>query len=301
MTDQRVLDTHALGAARRGEARVAETGWQRCETVAAHGQAQLADHRLYGWLRTRDDLRTFMEHHVFAVWDFMSLLMRLAQETTCTTAPWVPATDDDSGHAVARAVNELRLAEETDEIHGIPTSHFHLYRLAMAEVGADLRPINATVAAVTANPDADVAGVAESVGAPPGAVRFVRHTFHVVRSLPLPSVAAAFALGREQLIPTLFSPLVNDGGEAPLFRVYLERHIALDGDEHAGLAETIVGRVCGSSAVAWEQAVLATRQALEARARLWSETPLDEARRRVIGAVLRALFHGAVTPMRLWA
>ena len=90
----------------------------------------LLNNGLYHRLQTMADLRQFMEHHVFAVWDFMSLLKGLQRELTCVEVPWVPTANPDT----RRLINEIVLEEETDlDPQGQPTSHFELYMRAMEE------------------------------------------------------------------------------------------------------------------------------------------------------------------------
>ena len=85
---------------------------------------KLLKHKLYSNIETIKDLQVFTENHVYAVWDFMSLLKALQIKLTCTKTPWIP----NSNSQTAYLINEIVLAEETDiNQAGERKSHYELY------------------------------------------------------------------------------------------------------------------------------------------------------------------------------
>ncbi len=231
-------------------------------------RSSLVAHELYTELRSVDQLRVFMRHHVFAVWDFFSLLKRLQAEVTTTTVPWHPAGRAEHG----RFIVEIVLAEETDEdIGGGYISHFELYLRAMRELGADTGPIDRFIAALRA-------GVApmEALSEPtvPESVRhFVGHTMRVALHGEPHQVAASFCHGRENLLPDVFTALREHIGDAldtaPVFRHYLDRHITLDHDEHGPLALRLLAALCDGDPVKEAAALRTGIDAIHARIALW--------------------------------
>lgn len=231
-------------------------------------RAELIDHPLYSQITTEDRLRVFMKHHVFAVWDFFTLLKRLQSEVTTVTLPWRPR-----GHAEhGRFILEIVLAEETDEdIGGGYVSHFELYRRAMDEIGADTGPIDRFLAAL----DSGLSPATALDRLPlPGNVReFVGHTLDVGLNGAPHEVASSFCHGRENLLPDVFSAVranVEDVlANAPVFRHYLDRHIALDHDEHGPLALRLLAALCAGDPVREAEAAAVSVAAIRARTQLW--------------------------------
>ena len=116
----------------------AATRLDALEARIAPLRARLAEHPLYASLRTLEELRAFMESHVFAVWDFMSLLKSLQRGLTGIDVPWLPSAHPEA----RRLVNEIVLGEESDVYKGRPVSHFELYLEAMRQAGANTEPID---------------------------------------------------------------------------------------------------------------------------------------------------------------
>ena len=231
-------------------------------------RAELVGHPLYQEITTEDRLRTFMKHHVFAVWDFFTLLKRLQTEVTTVTLPWRPKGHADHG----RFITEIVLAEETDEdIDGGYISHFELYRRAMDELGADTGPIDAFLAGLDSGLDPIAA--LDDPAIPDGARHFVRHTLEVALRGAPHEVASSFCHGRENLLPDVFSEVrANVDGvlaNAPVLRHYLDRHIALDHDEHGPLALKLLAALCAGDPVREEEAARVSVAAIEARIALW--------------------------------
>ena len=230
--------------------------------------ARLASHSLYGSFRTVEDLRSFMEAHVFAVWDFMSLLKALQRGLTSVDVPWLPSAMPES----RRLINEIVLGEESDVYEGQALSHFELYRLAMQKCGASTVAIDRLLFAL--RDGADLHEAVRGSHAPDEAKRFVGDTFHVISGGKLHCIAAAFTFGREDLIPEMFKGFVRDlnrdlAGDLDTFVWYLERHIEVDGEEHGPMALRMIAELCGDDAVRWREAEETAVFALESRLRLW--------------------------------
>jgi len=232
-------------------------------------KAALLNHAVYREIDRLDPLHRFMEHHVFAVWDFMSLLKTLQRLVCCVEVPWLPAADPTA----SRFVNEIVLAEESDDDgRGGFASHFDLYRRAMIRSRANTAGIDGFLADLREGKPASTA--LKSPGVPEAARQFVRQTFRIIDGGNLCAIASAFTFGREDLLPAVFQRIVDElnvaaGGGLEEFRYYLDRHIGLDGDEHGPMAQRLLLSVCGSDESRWHAAEQATVDCLEARRALW--------------------------------
>jgi hypothetical protein len=239
---------------------------------------ELLNHPVYRSMNTPERVRIFMKHHVFAVWDFMSLLKSLQRALTCVDIPWIP-----NPHAeYARFINEIVIGEETDEDgRGGFASHFELYLEAMEEAGADTSAILSYLERLRAGRDPLVA--LNHAGIPPSAADFVRMSLKLAIYGEPHEVASAFFFGREDLIPDMFTVLLREleqkGTSAGRLRFYLNRHIELDGDEHGPLAEKLLAFLCGDDSSKIQQAEQVAAEALRARIRLWDGV-LEEIREK---------------------
>src|SRR5258708_5608567 len=167
-------------------------------------RAALLDHPLYTHVASITDLKRFMEDHVFAVWDFMSLLKRLQQDMTCIRVPWFPA---DNAKA-ARLINDIVIGEETDVgPDGSYVSHLGLYLRAMRDIGTSTRQFEKFRSLVFVGVPVEVA--LARIGAPPHVQAFVGHTMALANSGSTEEVLAAFFYGRDDIIPEMFGRLLN--------------------------------------------------------------------------------------------
>lgn len=234
-------------------------------------RANLTNHNVYKLLSEMDDIRIFMEKHVYAVWDFMSLLKALQNRLTCTSIPWKPVGNPK----IARFINEIVLGEESDvNEHGIPKSHFEMYLEAMQEIGADTAKILTFIHSL--NHINALESVLKNAELKPAEKSFLSFTFDIIKSNEEHKIAAAFTFGREDLIPDMFIEIINksSGGDKTLFpklKYYLERHIELDGDEHGPLSIEMIQELCGDNDKKWDDILNVAQSALIQRINLWDD------------------------------
>ncbi len=230
---------------------------------------EIMNHKVYSMIKNVDDLKIFMQYHIYAVWDFMSLLKTLQTNLTCTTAPWFPKGNAETRHLI----NEIVVGEEADvDLDGNRKSHFELYVDAMKQCGADTKQIESFISILKETNDFDLAFTKADI--PKEAREFVEFTFQIINSKKEYLQSAIFTFGREDLIPGMFMSIISDihknfPNDISIFKYYLERHIEVDGDHHSHLALQMTANLCGENEQFWKEAEEATILSLQKRIKLW--------------------------------
>lgn len=271
-------------------------------------QGKLATHPIYTRVRNLRGLQIFMTNHVFAVWDFMTLTKTLQQRLTCVTTPWLPPehpaaarlineivlgeeTDEvfhgeflshyklyiramgeigadpgpvlqfeaalRGGTSPADALEPLPIAQSTKDfvLHTLATAQRSTHEVAASLLLAreDLIPtmFERVVKEMDARSSAGVRAARALRGRRQGLAPWAR------RLVPGPLRAAADRYEEQNPDPRAF------------FRLYLERHIELDGDEHGPMAQRLLQDLCGDDAQMWDESTNGARDALRARVDLW--------------------------------
>ena len=227
---------------------------------------EIVKHKLYSKLKTKSDIKKLMESHVFAVWDFMSLLKALQIKLTCFEIPWRPIGDPK----IRRLVNSIVLEEESDvDSEGNPASHFELYLEAMKECEAETSTIETFMKNLNKNSRPKINEDIDS---------FLNTTFSIIEGGKSHEIASAFTFGREDLIPDMFLAIVNDMNKEKSFDkfvYYLERHIELDGGDHGPLALELICNLCGDDEKKWDEVQEVAIKCLKARKLLWDKINND--------------------------
>ena len=237
--------------------------------VITQKQKELENHHLYSDLKSIRDLRLFMENHVYAVLDFMSITKRIQNYFATSEGLWTPPRDP----LLARFINEVVLGEESDQLpDGRYMSHYEMYLIAMEEVGADTTEVRKFVQCLERNEIAEALRLHCKFKP---ARNFSSETYRQVIEWDMHQIVASFCHGREKVIPLMFLNLAQKCGikksDCPTFYFYLERHIELDGDEHGPLADKLLAAVVGEDEIKKAQALQAAQYCLDQRIKFWDE------------------------------
>ena len=233
-------------------------------------QNKLLEHKLYSNIESIKDLQVFTENHIYAVWDFMSLLKALQIRLTCTKTPWLPNNNSQTAYLI----NEIVLAEETDINQvGVRKSHYELYLDAMIDIGAKTeKPVE--IINEIANSE-NIFNAIENINIHPNIKNFLNFTFSVIDEGKPHKIAAIFTFGRENLIPNMFNEILREfeknvsEGDISKLIYYFERHIELDEDEHGPMALEMVSMLAENDPDKWKEIEDISIEALEKRILLW--------------------------------
>lgn len=230
----------------------------------------LLKHPLYEKLNDLESLKYFTEVHVYAVWDFMSLLKALQVKLTCTQVPWFASAYPNTRYLI----NEIVLAEESDEyIDGSRLSHFEMYLDAMLTLGADPQAMLDFINSLRNGENIQTA--IDSGRLDIRIKDFLNFTFDTIAKGGAHEIASAFTFGREDLIPGMFTSMLsniqNNSPAVDLSKLiyYFDRHISLDGDEHGPLAMQMITELAGEDDNKWQEIKNTAKAALKKRIALW--------------------------------
>ena len=239
------------------------------ENELAPLRKQLVNHDLYKNLKSITDIKIFMEQHVFAVWDFMSLVKKLQIDLTNTKIPWTPSSYPIAG----RLINEIVWGEETDiNKNNIPMSHFEMYIDSMLSIGANTKLIDGFINDI--NKGSVVDDALKPLNISMEVKEFVNFSFAIIKQNKTHEIAAVFTFGREDLLPDLFIKLLEQlqkehSNSLDDIIYYFKRHIELDGDEHGPMALNMISELCGNDKLKWNEVILSSKKALQMRINLW--------------------------------
>ena len=231
---------------------------------------KLQKHKIYSSIKNIDHLKTFMSNHVFAVWDFMSILKSLQSQLTCVNIPWIPTGNGTT----ARLINKIVTEEETDLApHGQYMSHFEMYCNAMRQADVDINPIHLFLK------NLETSNISESLkksNAPKAASNFVNGTFKILNNAKVHEVASVFTFGREEIIPEMFREIIREidnskHGRLKYFKYYLDRHIGIDESDHTPAALVMVKELCENNEQKWNESIVSAKACMGARIRFWDE------------------------------
>ncbi len=231
---------------------------------------ELINHSLYKKINGVESLQTFLKTHVYAVWDFMSLLKALQTQLTCTSSPWFASPNPE----VRYLINEIVLAEESDlTLDGKRLSHFEMYLEAMKKSKTDTSEIENFLQQVK---EKEIFAAIKHADLHVNIKRFLAFTFEVIESGKSHEIAAAFTFGREDLIPNMFSEILNNlkaelaDYDLSELIYYFQRHIELDADEHGPMAFEMISYLCGTDQKKWQEVKNISTVALQHRIELWN-------------------------------